>query len=124
VPPTQDKIQNFSFYVAVPGCGTYRVTRTAALTLKDGYFEFKGAFWGWGLLSSNYPNAIVAHGETGVTAYYIPGCGKVTSDTYAWVAYWQNADQPADLGAAAEPIIVLPAPGADNALPVGPAEPR
>lgn len=90
VMPDQGYVDDFSTFVYVPGCGSYKITHTAPEPISNNYFGFNGAFHANGTFNS--PTTV--SGSEGLISYYIPGCGNVSGGPWSYTAAWNSASQP------------------------------
>ncbi|MGE5248817.1 MAG: FG-GAP repeat domain-containing protein, partial [Bacteroidota bacterium] len=90
VTPDQSAVANFAIRVYVPGCGTYKITRTALAPIANNHFSFSGSFYGNGTFS----NTTAVAGSTGLYYFYISGCGYVSGGPFSYSAAWNGSSQP------------------------------
>jgi hypothetical protein len=111
VTPDRAAVSNFSIYINVTGCGSYKITRNARVPISERGFSFSdNSLDAEGLFA---PTALNAAGVAGLTSYYIPGCGYVSVEHFYWTAVWQSASLP-EPGAAVE---LLPLLGPEGTFP-------
>ena len=80
-------VDDFAIYINVGGCGTYKITHTPQEPISSNYFSFAGSFYASGTFSGQTS----ASGSTGLSNFYISGCGYVNGGPYSWSATWQYA---------------------------------
>ena len=90
VTPSRTRVNKFSIYIGVRGCGNYKITHTDLVPIASGKFKFTGAFYANGVFST----PMNAAGLVGLNKYYIPGCGYVSGGPYNWNALWLDSSQP------------------------------
>jgi hypothetical protein len=89
VTPNRLKVDNFTLYANVRGCGIYKITHKPLLTIKDKKFSFTGGFYANG----SFTSLTKAQGMMGLYKYYIPGCGYATGGPFSWTTVWKNGSQ-------------------------------
>jgi hypothetical protein len=122
--PNRSTVVGYAVYIYVYGCGYYKIIQMLPLSVQSGKFAFTGSYYANGAFDNSTADSVEVSGKVGFKYFPIADCGIVSGGPFSWKATWQNGTQPADLAVGLAPIIIMPAPGADNALPVGPAEPR
>ena len=115
VDPQQTRITNFSIYISVTGCGSYKITYRLTIPIVNqitySTFSFWGAFYGDGTVSKTTQ----ASGTLGLNYYHIKGCGYLKGGPFSWNASWKNATQPtAVIQETLTPILVEPLSGLSN----------
>ena len=90
-------MEKFAVYFNVSGCGTYKVTRKAAVPITDKKFLFNGGFAGEG----TFTLSSAASGTDRIYYLYIAGCGYVSGGPWNWSAAWSNSSQPSAADSAA-----------------------
>ena len=91
VTPSQTYVKNFKISISVPACGiTGTITRTTAVPIVSKKFSFGGSFYANGAFSTIAKGS----GQTGLSSFYISGCGYVSGGPWAWTATWKNTTQP------------------------------
>jgi hypothetical protein len=103
VAPNRASVDDFSIYISVSGCGSYKVTHASLIPILNGKFKFTGPFHANGTFSSTTG----VHGLLGLNSYYIPGCGYVSGGPYSWSAAWASTGQP-EPGVVAPSFLLLP----------------
>jgi hypothetical protein len=89
VTTTGPKVNHFTLYVKVPGCGTHMITHAPLLTIKNKKFSFTGSFYANG----TFTTPTLASGKMGLNRYYLPSCGYLSGGPYSWTAIWKNKNQ-------------------------------
>ncbi len=112
VAPTGNKVQNFSIYIGVNGCGNYKITNIRAISISKEKFAFTGHFYASGTFNSLTSTS----GSLGLSYFYISGCGYVSGGPFAWKAKWQNSSQAAATFMTAQVTQLLVPPGVDTSL--------
>jgi hypothetical protein len=82
-------VDNFAIYIYVSGCGSYKITHLPLEPIVNNHFSFSGSFYGNGTFSSSTS----CSGTTGLSSFYISGCGFVSGGPYSYTATWQGAAQ-------------------------------
>ncbi len=91
VTPDRAYVDNFAIYVSVTGCGNYKITHLSPVPIASNQFSFTGTFWA----SGTFDSATAAHGQDGLSSFYIAACGKsVSGGPWSWTATWQDSSQP------------------------------
>ena len=107
VTPNQAKVDNFTLYLTVNGCGNFAIYNPTPVAIKNRKFAFGGPFYA----SGTFDSVTSAHGKTGVNYLYLPACGGyLVGGPWSWTAYWFDDIQP---------FLVL-SPDADNTVTVVP----
>jgi hypothetical protein len=84
------KVDEFSIYIIVNGCGNYMITHSSPISITNKQFKFGGNFYANG----SFTSPIKAKGITGLNSYYISGCGYVSGGPFSWSSGWVNGNQP------------------------------
>jgi aqualysin 1 len=85
-------VSNYSIYISVSGCGSYKITHGTSEPIASGKtFAFSGSFYANGTFGTTSS----AYGSTGLSSFYISGCGYVSGGPFSWTSTWVSADQPA-----------------------------
>jgi alpha-tubulin suppressor-like RCC1 family protein len=109
----QQYADDFAIYIDVPTCGLYKITHTPLAPIVNRSFSFTGPFYG----GCTFNGITVCSGITGLTDFYISGCGYVSGGPWGFTASWRNADAaPANAGAASPVDVQQLEPGANPAL--------
>ena len=95
-------VVHFSIYVYIYGCGSYRITHTNSIKIVDNHFEFTGTYYANGTFDS----LTTAHGQFGLSDFYLPGCGYLTGGPFPWTADWEGRSQPALLQTQGFPVVI------------------
>jgi hypothetical protein len=90
VTTNQANVNQFAIYISVPACGiTGKITRNSLVPIVNKSFSFSGSFYANGTFSST----IKASGKSGLSSFYIAGCGNVSGGPWSWTATWLNSSQ-------------------------------
>jgi hypothetical protein len=79
-------VRNFSVYVTVYGCGSFKITRSTDAPISNNSFSASGAFY----FNGTFTSETVSSGAWGLYNFYILGCGYLTGGPYAYAATWQH----------------------------------
>jgi subtilisin family serine protease len=80
-------VDNFAIYISVQGCGNYKITHTPQESISNDKFSFSGPFYANGTFNSNTTSS----GRSGLSEFYIDGCGTVSGGPWSWSASWQHS---------------------------------
>ena len=117
VTTNQANADEFSVYITVEGCSTYKITQHTPSPITNKNFSFTGTFHANG----TFDTATAAHGSMGLTDFYIPNCGYVSGGPWNWTATWTNNSQPTiSVAGAAASVITAPSSKAPNSYTVRP----
>lgn len=101
-------VDDFAVYISVPGCGNYQIKHLPLEPITGNAFSFTGTFYANGTFS----NSTTCSGTTGLTNFYIPGCGYINGGPWSYQAAWQHAAQPAVLdNRNLDTVVAGPPPG-------------
>ncbi|MGC9334852.1 MAG: hypothetical protein ACP5JJ_11930, partial [Anaerolineae bacterium] len=90
-------VDNFAIIVNVSGCGTYKITHLPLEPIVSNHFSFSGSFYGNG----TFTTSTSCSGTSGLSNFYISGCGYVSGGPWSYTATWQGAAQASpDVGGA------------------------
>jgi len=89
VNPARTQVLNFTIYVSSP-CGDLEITRTSPVTISGNSFSFTGTFFA----SGTFDTPTSAHGQDGLSNFYVPGCGYLDGGPWNYTATWKNSNQP------------------------------
>jgi hypothetical protein len=82
-------VENFTIYVDVDGCTSYKITHLVPAAITGNSFAFTGTFYASGTFAS--PTS--ASGITGLNDFYIADCGYVNGGPWSWTAGWVHSTQ-------------------------------
>ncbi len=113
VTPDHMQVDDFSLYVSIYGCGTYKITYTPVVNIANGSFAITGSMYAKGKFATKSLITANASGTAGLINFLIPGCGAVSGST-SWTAKWLSPDQPVatEVINTAPQFFVLPIPDA------------
>lgn len=77
-------VDDFAIRVNVDGCGLYKITHIIPEPISGNSFSWSGPFYASGAFNSQ----TTASGTTGLSSFFISGCGSVTGGPWAWSANW------------------------------------
>ncbi len=87
---TSPKVDNFTTYIYVNGCGYYSITRLSPVSIVNKQFSFGGSYYASGAFST----AKKSSGLVGFNRFFLGGCGYVSGGPFRWNAAWRDSSQP------------------------------